>query len=264
MSTRAWPTVDVVTAVALAVVAQLEVWTPQLVPGVGEVVGDRPVLTVTSLVATLALAARRRWPLTVLLVVDASLVLQQALTTPTEGLVLLLTAMVASYSSSAQATTSRAGAAGVSIVVATAFIGSNAGDWAFLAVVLGGAWLVGFVVLQRSTELHRVRQDNRTLEARLAEAAEQLAAAERDRAASPAADDLVGLTAREVEVARAVARGLTNAEIAAALVISEWTVKTHVASILRKLGLRDRAQVVIAVYESGLVTPAHPGVGGAG
>jgi DNA-binding NarL/FixJ family response regulator len=71
--------------------------------------------------------------------------------------------------------------------------------------------------------------------------------------ASPAPADLAALTAREVEVARAIARGMSNAEIAAELFLSEWTVKTHVASILRKLGLRDRAQVVVAAYESGLV-----------
>lgn len=74
----------------------------------------------------------------------------------------------------------------------------------------------------------------------------------------PDADDLAVLTSRELDVARAIAKGMSNAEIAGKLVISEWTVKTHVASILRKLGLRDRTQVVVAAYESGLVRPPAP------
>ncbi|MCR6488534.1 response regulator transcription factor [Amycolatopsis sp. OK19-0408] len=77
--------------------------------------------------------------------------------------------------------------------------------------------------------------------------------------AGPVTTRLAGITAREQEVLTLIARGLSNDEIAARLHLGIATVKTHIGRLLHKLAARDRAQLVIAAYESGLVRPTPPG-----
>jgi DNA-binding NarL/FixJ family response regulator len=86
---------------------------------------------------------------------------------------------------------------------------------------------------------------------------EEFSRSSRGRAQRPAGLD--ELTPREVEVFKLLARGMSNAEIAADLIVSETTVKTHVARILMKLGVRDRVQAVVLAYESGVVAPGEAG-----
>jgi DNA-binding NarL/FixJ family response regulator len=97
-----------------------------------------------------------------------------------------------------------------------------------------------------------VRQAARGTDALLAPALTRRLVDRYTGAPQPMSPALDALTAREMDVLRLIARGLSNAEIARELFIGETTVKTHVARVLMKLGLRDRVQAVVVAYESGL------------
>jgi DNA-binding NarL/FixJ family response regulator len=118
----------------------------------------------------------------------------------------------------------------------------------------------GFLVKDMSADeiVTAVRQVARGTEALLAPALTRRLVERFARSRPPVSGDaarlLASLTPREVDVLRLVARGLANHEIAAELFIGETTVKTHVARVLAKLGVRDRVQAVVFAYENGVLT----------
>jgi DNA-binding NarL/FixJ family response regulator len=132
-------------------------------------------------------------------------------------------------------------------------------DYVYRAVKAGAA---GFLLKDLPAEdlVAAIRQVARGLDALLAPAVTRRLV-ERFAQSRPTKHSdrpLEELTARELEVLRLIASGLSNQEIAAALHVSGTTVKTHVARVLMKLGLRDRVQAVVVAYESGLVSPSRP------
>ena len=141
----------------------------------------------------------------------------------------------------------------VQVIVLTTF---NLDDRAATAIRYGAS---GFLL--KDTPPASLRAAIRTVHAGTAvigpnDLSALLTATMRESTAPP--PEYEALTEKEREVVREIARGLSNAEIAAALFLSESTIKTHVGSILRKLGLRDRVQVVVFAYEHGLTPPRNP------
>jgi DNA-binding NarL/FixJ family response regulator len=147
------------------------------------------------------------------------------------------------------ARTQDAGAPGPRIIILTTF---DLDQYVYAALTAGAS---GFLLKDVSPEhLIAAVQLVRTGDALLAPSITRRLVERFAPRATPG-HDLSVLTAREAEVLRLIARGLSNAELAAELTLSEATVKTHVARILAKLGLRDRVQGVVLAYESGLVAP---------
>ncbi|MFE6225330.1 response regulator [Streptomyces sp. NPDC057854] len=136
----------------------------------------------------------------------------------------------------------------------------TAGASGFLLKDVTAAHLAAAVRLVNTGDALLAPSITRRLVERFAPGADPVPAGSGSRASVPPAAprDLAPLTPRELEVLTLMGRGLSNAELAAELVLSEATVKTHVARIFAKLSLRDRAQAVVLAYETGLVLPGDP------
>ena len=145
--------VDLVIAVALALLALLEIWWPGGFVGTGPIEGDKAVLVPTALAMTLPLALRRRWPLATVLVVFGAAALQELLTTPSEGLSAVVALLVAAYSVAAYCEVSRAVVGLAGALALTLAFGGNVGDTAFLFVLFGGAWGAGRIVRRQRSLL---------------------------------------------------------------------------------------------------------------
>lgn len=174
---------DVVLAVALTVSTQVEIWAPEMAPGMGEVTGSRPILTLTTLAMTLPLAARRTLPLAVCFLAFAAQAVQQQTTTPTEGISTLLALLVVACSVGVYASRRDALLGGAVVAFGSAFVGEDWADFLFVLVIMGGAWATGMAVGHRTRTVHRLTEDKRDLEARHERAAARGAAEERLRIA---------------------------------------------------------------------------------
>jgi DNA-binding NarL/FixJ family response regulator len=151
--------------------------------------------------------------------------------------------------------------AGVRIIILTTFdldqyvyAALAAGASGFLLKDVTPEHLVAAVQLVRTGDALLAPSITRRLVERFAPSSHKASLTTAGPPGSPGCD-LSALTPRELEVLGLVARGMSNAEIAAAFTLSEATVKTHVARILTKLGLRDRVQAVVLAYETGLTSP---------
>ena len=211
---------------------------------------DGPAAVFPIAAMTVPLIWRRRWPVAAYAVQCAGLFTAAAVMLPIAQFVLCFLAVLAGAYSTGRHGTSwprSLAAIAVSMVPGAAFAvahGSSTNALWFLQLLF--AWAIGFSVRRQihrwTKEAPPVRPDSPFLAVSTATPGSSTA-------------NLSSLTRRELEVLKLLARGHSNGELAGLLHIGEGTVKTHVARILAKLGLRDRLQAVVLVYELGLVRP---------
>ncbi|WP_242494892.1 helix-turn-helix transcriptional regulator [Nocardioides zhouii] len=200
-------------------------------------------------------AGRRTWPSLMALGFAAGMTIESLVTESPDQMAVLFAAMIASYSVAAHAASTEAalgiGLLGIAVSVAIAVDPSddlsNIPPTLALFVLLPGAF--GFAWARRSRDVD-------DLAARVSAAEDALAEERQGKQRRPVA--AMPLTERQHDVVLLVARGFSNKEIAAALHLSENTVKGYVSDILTLHDLRDRTQLVIRAYDTGLVAPPEP------
>lgn len=246
--------IDPVLALALATAAFVETYAATADATTGFTLARAGLAAAT----VLTLAVRRTAPTTMALGFGLGMTLESLLVEAPDEITVLVAAVVAAFSVTAYAR-GREGVLGLAIVsMGIAFAValdpsddlSNVAPTLVLFALLPGAF--GFVVARRGEELSDLAR-------RVEEAEAALDTQHRgELPAAPAAT--MALTDRQRDVVLLVARGFANREIAAALHLSENTIKGYVSEILAAHGLRDRTQLVIRAYESGLVRAPDPAV----
>jgi signal transduction histidine kinase len=231
---------DVAIAVGLAVLAQLELWSPDLVPGVSGTNDSGVLLAATAVLSTLPLAARRVAPLGSALAVLAGLLLGHALSSPPEGLSEMAAIIIAAYSVAAYAQR-RAAAIGLVAALAVVVVAVE-GDWddfAFVAVLLGASWLAGRTVRANRLRALELEQLAAELAQEREEKAELAVALERSRLAREL-HDVVAHAVSVMVVQAGGVRGMLRPEQRqerAALAAVESTGREAMAELRRMLGI---------------------------
>jgi signal transduction histidine kinase len=169
----------VVVAAALTLAAQVEIWAPSAALGTSGVEGSRPVLSLTSLIATAPLCIRRSLPLLACALVMGGAAAQALLSTPSDGLTMLIVLGLSTYSVAAHAPHRSAVIGAGLALISVAAIAKDAGDAAFLVLVVGAPWVVGRLMRRRSADVDLLGARTEQLERQQAETAH--AAAERER-----------------------------------------------------------------------------------
>jgi signal transduction histidine kinase len=150
---------DMLVAAALCLAAQVEIWAPRAMVGVGTIDGSRPLLSVTAVVGTAALAIRRAAPLVCALLVFGAWGTQGAITTPTQGLTGLIALTLAAYAVASHAAVGKAAVGGAAAIAAIGALATDLADFAFAFAFVAASWSVGFAARLRRRQVRSLERE---------------------------------------------------------------------------------------------------------
>ena len=212
---RRAPVTDVVVAAALTLAAQVEIWAPSVAIGTSGVDGSRPILSLTSLLATVPLCARRTAPLSSCALVMGGAAAQALLSTTSDGLTMLILLALSAYSVAAHAPRRPALIGAGLMLMAVAAIAKDPGDAAFLLLVVGAPWVAGRLMRRRSADVAELGARTEQLQREQAETARVAAERERGRIAREL-HDIVSHRVSTIVIQAQVADALLEKDTASA------------------------------------------------